>query len=337
MALLSLPLVLALGPADAVTLEWDGPPDCADTSEVRARVHEMLGANASSALAAEAVVRPLGSGYRLSLVVHRDQERITREVEAKTCEEIIGAAALIMAVAVNTEPMPRPPPSTAPALDPPEPKPTPAPEPAKSVSPPPEPAKGSSPSSTPRPPMASVDRASTRARPSSRWSLAPELSLGTQVTTPLTLGVGAVVGWRHGAWGIELGATHWLARTLSIDRSAEIGLALTHGTLRGCRRPAVGRVELPLCAGIGLGGFQARPQRGLEQPRPTAEVWSAITASAGVSVMLSPRWALTARLEALFPLVRPALSVDTNSVQVPIYRIPPLAGLASIGVEFRVP
>lgn len=336
MALLSLPLVLALAPADAVTLKWDGPPDCADTSEVHARVRELLGDHASSALAAEAVVRPLGSGYRLSLVVHRDQERITREVEAKTCAEIIGAAALIMAVAVNAESSSLAPRPAEPAADPPMPT-EPEPEPTERVSPPPEPAEDSSPPSTPRPPTEPADRSSAPARPSSRWSLAPELSLGTQVTTPLTVGVGAVVGWRLGAWGVDVGVTHWFARTLSIDRSAEIGLALTHGTLRGCRRPAFGRVELPLCAGVSLGGFQARPQRGLEDPRPSVKAWSAMTASAGVSVTLSPRWALTARLEALFPLVRHALSVDLNSVQRQIYRIPPFAGLASIGVEFRVP
>lgn len=320
-------LTVTPAPPGSIEIDWAGPADCANADGLHDRVIELLGADTSVRLEASATVEPLRTGFRLSLVIDQGAGHVVREVEAQTCAELLQAAALIIAVAANPEPVEDEPPPPGTTTDPP---PSPRPE---------EPLPSAEPTVEP-PPHDRDAPASTppRGRPRRSWvSLAPELGLGTYVTTPLTIGVGGRIGWRRGSWGIELSATHWLGRVLSIDRSAEIGLSLTHGSLRGCAVPTARRVELPLCGGASMGVFNARPRQGLEDPRPSAIPWGAITAAAGAVVPLTRRWAVAVHAEALFPVVRPAVAVDTRGAPLALYRVPPLAGRLVLGVEFRLP
>lgn len=323
----------APAPSSPIELDWNGPVGCASATQLRDTVAELLGAGASGPLEATATVEALESGYRLSLVIGRGTNRVVREVEAPTCDELLQAAALIIAVAANPEPVPDEVPPAAPQPPPAAPQGS-----AAWVEPTlPRPPAGPPASPVPRdegepaktPPPARAQR--------STFSIAPELGLGTFVTSPLTLGVGGRVGWRMGSWGIDLGTTHWLGRTLSIDDRAEIGLALTHGSLRGCGVPRVGRVELPLCGGGAMGIFSARPRRGLEDPRPSTMPWGAFTASAGAAVPLTDRWALALHAEGLVPFLRPAVAVAVRGTTLALYRVPPVAGRVTLGVELRLP
>lgn len=86
-----------------VTLTWTGPDNCADGEIVRATVREIFGGAvpAAAPFRATAQVRERRGQLRLELVLERDGQRSRRVLSASTCDGLVSAAALILAIAID--------------------------------------------------------------------------------------------------------------------------------------------------------------------------------------------------------------------------------------------
>jgi hypothetical protein len=97
------PSAVAAQPSTRLTLTWNVPPGCPTTENVQARVAALLGGEASASSVAD--VRASGqveradSGYRLLLSMGvGSNSPSSRVIEARTCEELAGAAAIALAL-----------------------------------------------------------------------------------------------------------------------------------------------------------------------------------------------------------------------------------------------
>jgi|GEM_PF-4973009 len=97
------PSAVAAQPTTRLTLIWNGPPGCPTTENVQARVASLLGGEASASSVAD--VRASGqvertdSGFRLLLSMGvGSNSPSSRVIEARTCDELAGAAAIALAL-----------------------------------------------------------------------------------------------------------------------------------------------------------------------------------------------------------------------------------------------
>ncbi|HEX2671111.1 MAG TPA: hypothetical protein VHM25_09585 [Polyangiaceae bacterium] len=92
--------------AAPVQLRWQAPPDCPQEQQVRQKLRDLLGANADAAasrLRAEGVIEPSGEHFRLTLNIHYDLVNGKRVVQANSCEDLGGTAAVILAILFRVE------------------------------------------------------------------------------------------------------------------------------------------------------------------------------------------------------------------------------------------
>jgi hypothetical protein len=89
-------------PTARMALTWNGPAGCPSTENVQARVDALLGGEASASSVAD--VRASGqvertdSGFRLLLSMGVGSSPSSRVIEARTCDELAGAAAIAIAL-----------------------------------------------------------------------------------------------------------------------------------------------------------------------------------------------------------------------------------------------
>ena len=85
-----------------MTLTWSGPPGCPTTENVQARVDALLGGEASASSVADVhasgQVERVDSGFRLQLDMGVGSTPSSRVIEARTCDELAGAAAIAIAL-----------------------------------------------------------------------------------------------------------------------------------------------------------------------------------------------------------------------------------------------
>ena len=77
-----------------LTLRWDAPDECPQAAWVRDRVRALAGPTRVPGIAAEGTVRREGKQYRLELIVHDDAGTSERRLEAQSCVDLAGAAAV---------------------------------------------------------------------------------------------------------------------------------------------------------------------------------------------------------------------------------------------------
>src|SRR3954466_9251447 len=94
--------VVAAQPAARLALTWNGPPGCPSTENVQARVDALLGGEASASSVADVrasgQVERVDSGFRLLLSMGVGATPSSRVIEARTCDELAGAAAIAIAL-----------------------------------------------------------------------------------------------------------------------------------------------------------------------------------------------------------------------------------------------
>lgn len=103
LALLSAWAVLAGPPEPGLSVQWDAPAGCPDGAVVRARVVRLVGEEAArkARLTARAAVRAEGGRWALELELAGETGAGKRSLSAGRCEELAGAAALVIAIAVD--------------------------------------------------------------------------------------------------------------------------------------------------------------------------------------------------------------------------------------------
>jgi hypothetical protein len=94
--------VVVAEPAARFDLSWNGPPGCPTAENVQARVEALLGDGASGGSVADVrasgQVERVDNGFRLLLTMGVDGAPSSRVIEAGTCDELAGAAAIAIAL-----------------------------------------------------------------------------------------------------------------------------------------------------------------------------------------------------------------------------------------------
>src|SRR3954466_698011 len=94
--------VVAAQPAARLALTWNGPPGCPSTENVQARVDALLGGQASASSVADVrasgQIERVDSGFRLLLNMGIGSTPSSRVIEARTCDQLAGAAAIAIAL-----------------------------------------------------------------------------------------------------------------------------------------------------------------------------------------------------------------------------------------------
>lgn len=93
---------LSAQPAAHLALSWSAPPGCPTADNVQARVDSLLGGEASGSSVADVrasgQVERVDNGFRLLLNVGVGSTPSSRTIEARTCDELAGAAAIAIAL-----------------------------------------------------------------------------------------------------------------------------------------------------------------------------------------------------------------------------------------------
>ena len=90
-----------------VQLVWQAPANCPQEAQVRQKLRDLLGNSATNAapsrLWAEGRIDPVGERFRLTLNIHYDLVNGKRVVQANSCEDLGGVAAVTLALLFRAE------------------------------------------------------------------------------------------------------------------------------------------------------------------------------------------------------------------------------------------
>lgn len=325
-------LLRALAPAPDV----DPALACPDTAPLAGRIEELVGRP----------VAPSEVGVRLAILETEPLVRArvelefggrveVRDLEAKSCDALLDAVALLVAVTLDPSEapqVPEPPPPEPPPLQTAEPEPQPVPElePEPQPAPPPEPTPPSEPESpAPRPTSLDQRRA---------LGLAVGLFGGGEIgAIPRgTGGIRPVLRLSRGAFVAELSGDYWIRRRHQpLPTGETITVELGVAALRAGWALRRGAIRVPFCGGLEAGlmrgeGFGLRDSRSDHWP------WAAALASAGVLVRLGARVDLGATIEGVVPFVRPTFTAARDDGSIVTLHTPSPVGarlLAGVSVE----
>ncbi|MDC0716033.1 hypothetical protein [Nannocystis bainbridge] len=353
--LMAATIVAAAEPPPGLVLAWTAPEGCPGEAEVRARVVRMTGQEAAERanLTARATVREASPGrWALTLELTGTSGGGRRELTAPRCEELVDAAALVVAIAVD--------PRAALA----------APATGETVvpAPPVDVAQGAGPngqvvedmshregpkgpvvkdmSEGPSEPPVSdemeapvavaPDIAEPAAGPGRRVQVGVRVAAGVSFARLLpgpsaALSLALSVGGRR--WRAELGG---LYAPPVAGGTAAIGGLFQAGAveLRGCPVLRRGQVAVPLCLGLQVGAMEGRG-RGSGLMTTTSERSPWLAATLGASVVWHPRGrvGLWAGADAVVALLRPSF-VTAGGVRV--HEAARLGGQVLAGMEVRL-
>jgi hypothetical protein len=339
-----------------VPLRWQAPPACPPLDAVERRIEALLGGPfAVHGVEAEAIVEPAAGGWSLALTTRRGALEERRTLEARECETLANALALVLAVladpvAVGVALAADEEARVAEPVRPPPPPPPPTPE--SQV-----PKRGDgpglgSPESIPLPgapleltvddvPLDSgleEDAEQTAAEPFT-WSL--RLAGGAEfgALPSASGGLAGAVAARRGRGGIELSGLYVFPRTAAIPAlsGASVWSRLWTIGARGCGSPLQGDLELPLCAGLELGALDGEG-RGLLAPERQRRLWLALVAAPSLRWSFSEAVALWIGGELAVPLVAPTYVVDLtgSTTDLIAHRASPVTGRVLVGFEVRL-
>jgi hypothetical protein len=95
----------ALPEARRTSIEWTAPDECADSTVLRAEIERLLGGSLESAaerpLAARALVSRTGERWHLQLELTQDGVSRRRLLQGESCQALLDAAAVVIALAIN--------------------------------------------------------------------------------------------------------------------------------------------------------------------------------------------------------------------------------------------
>lgn len=258
--------------------------------------------------------------WRLHLVLDLDGERDTRVLWATDCRSLADAVQVLITVRLDQQhAVPEPEPPTAEAEDPPPPVPDEVVVEAR--------------------PVVSIraDGPEVEDKPRARLPLPTGITLGVAVG----LGLGATpapgvpielaVGWSGRFIRLAARGRWYPPRRIELDGERAAVVQLGVAGLELCGRPAVSRLEFPVCAQASVGGSRSAA-RG-PQIRTQDGLWAEAGLDGGVAWHVRPRLALTARLGAAAVLAAPSYAYADMDVFEPT----PVHGRVVFGVEVTLP
>ncbi|MCY0992641.1 hypothetical protein OV203_36215 [Nannocystis sp. ILAH1] len=353
--LMAATIVAAAEPPPGLALDWTAPPGCPDQAEVYARVVRRTGQEAAdrASLTARGTVREAAPGrWSLTLELAGATGGGRRELSAPRCEELVEAAALVVAIAVDPRAalatgevvVPAPPSEVAQGAganghvaedmsqragsngqvwkdmsEGPKAQPRATDEMEAPVAE--EPARAEEPAPAGKPPGVRVGLRAAAGVSFARLLPRPSAAVGLALS---------VSGKR---WRAELGGLYAPPVTGGDD---VIGGLFQAGAveLRGCPVLRRGAVEVPLCVGLQIGAMQGRGRgSGLATTTTARSPWLAATVGAAVGWRPRGRVGLWLGADAIVALLRPSF-VTAGGVKV--HEAARFGGQVLAGVEVRL-
>jgi hypothetical protein len=290
------------GDASAGSLRWTVAEDCPDAQALQAELRRVL-ADPAGVLATfdieGAVVRDQARGYTLWLQLWSPgmgEKPAVRELQGATCEELLEAAVVAVALAADAARS-----EVAPAFD----------------------------SESPFPRSASSAVAAVPRAPAVAWLLGASALLDTAVLPAAALGSELQLAFTYRGFRFGLGGGWIPTSSRSIGAAGRADFGLLFGEARGCGQLPLGAAGALayVCATFEVGRLSAAWQR---STRSTA--WRAVAAGVGGSLPLGSPLALAGSFDLLAPLTRPVFMVNG----VDVFQSARLAWRAQLGLIFTL-
>lgn len=304
-----------------LTIAWAAPANCPTADDVERRVRQLLSGAppAGTMVVADARIAPIADG-RLELVLTTEvaEARGTKTVSARSCAALTEAAAVFLALAIDS----------AKDMAPPE-EPTPIPTPVTTTPP-------AAPTETRRP--------SDHATPSSMTG--EPLQIGGGVAGVLDVGTlpGPSVGlsanlharldrFRLGALG-----TFWNSQEPRFDaeRGAGASVSMTTAGAFLCYLFPFRRFGLGGCGNVEA-TFAEATGWGVRRPMRARSIWPTLAAGPFAEMPLSKWLNLVGRVDLLFPVGAPDLALATDAGNVQLYDPSVFSVRWGLGVEIVLP
>ncbi|MEN9581093.1 MAG: hypothetical protein RJA70_4102 [Pseudomonadota bacterium] len=296
----------------AAEVRWVAPPGCTDSGVVVEEAERLLGRPLATveAIDFEVWITDRDGKWRLQLntVARATGERAERILDGKSCDEVASAAAVALAMVVNSheaaEPMENEPSTDEPPPggDPPEGSPQPQPK-ALRDAPPGQQLRGS---------LALAGVGDLGAFPS--------LGFGAMAVGAATYG-----SLRLMAFGEVLVNSHEQGAGQAAD------FVLTNGGLLACLQRPLGSATAWLCGGAELGRLSGTGV-GIENPQSGGALWWAPRADVGASFPFEGGLSIVSQVGLVAPQIRPTFVLD----EVLVYRPVAISGRLSLGLELSL-
>ncbi|MDC0675152.1 hypothetical protein [Nannocystis radixulma] len=315
--------LLLLSVAGPPAIEWRAPEGCPTRADVLDALAALTRPPDLEGVRVRGVVRRVSGRYELRLDIHTRRLTQRRVERADACDSLDGAAALIIAIAIDPlefasslaptppEPEPEPvPPVPAPPVDVPGPPPEvadpePVPEPA-----PKEPAKAD-----PDPPRPPAPKPATR-RPPVSVLVRVDGAIDAGATPTIGGDVGGAVGVLHRWLRIEAVGLYLPPRPLNFD-GARVGMIARWALgVRACGRFVRNVLEIPLCLGIEGGRFHAFGTGITVDPKDARPPWLGLLLGVGLVWSPHPRVGLGVRTEFVVAPLRAQFTVSDQPVHI---------------------
>ena len=278
--------VLSLAcPARAAELHWNVPEACPDVHALALESEQVLGEPlAKYPLQVTGTVTPYEDQLLLSLriTLPREAEARERELQAASCQELLEAAAVAIALAAAE--------SGERTLE--------VPQSRDTTEPPP---RAASVVSEPE-----RSRIALSAAGSSVLGALPDMGLGGELQ----------VAWMRSWLRVGLGVTWFPMREMQLRNDVRASFGLYFAEVLLCGQWSLARVRFFGCSTANIGRMEAH----LDAPAtgPTASTtWRALGIRIGASYPIAPPLELTASIAAGFPLTRPRFySQPTESTEI---------------------
>ena len=310
----------ALGqPAAALTLRWEAPAGCPQQAEVNERIQKIIGNTSSTSTVLQAegtITRTDSARFHLRLVMRSGNLVGERNLDATSCENLSGAAAVSLALLMRTEEplneaniggkqafgttgstgqQAAPPPIEAAARKQPEKKPESTP--AESDTPA-EPIE--------QRPLAAVER---------RWRALAQLPLAVSSIGPLpkpSWGIAFNGGVSFESWRFLLGGTAWRRLGMEREQSPGYGAEIDRltGTLKACHAFRRSAWEVAPCLLLSVQHISARGTGPDIASRSEQTTWLAVGAGAQGRLYLANWLSLLVGVDAQIETARPVIAID---------------------------
>ncbi len=322
-------------------LSWRAPEGCPSESEVRARVQKLAGSakSSSASLRAEGTVTRSEDGeFHLELVVHAGALVGSRKIDGKSCSDLAGAAAVALALLLNSDA-----PLSADTLGAEAPNPTAAPNgsSSSSASPP-----TTSPTRDPQSPRESPPHESRALEPTR--SPAPDAASARHFFIQLPIGALGVGQLPHPSFGfglaagvvgagfrLSLRAEDWLGQHLDTTYlldSYRADLSRQSLALSGCRAFPASGFELAPCVLLSLERLSARGTGPGVAPRASSQLWPAFGLGLQARLRISAWFGLFSEIAGELEASAPQVTID--GVGDIGQRFPRAAATITVGPEW---
>ncbi|MEM7155674.1 MAG: hypothetical protein AAF799_22685 [Myxococcota bacterium] len=317
-------MATASGPAASegqpVTLEWTAAPGCPGSDAAQLDLERLsagrVRASDESPTRVEATLRHQPSGAQLDLTIEHDGRRERRRLDAADCETLARAAVLLIVVTVA--------PTDATLERPASPPPPPRDDPPPPVGP-------TSVARADRPPSAQPPP-----NRRNRLRLAAWAGPGLALAPATTLVVGGSVGLAWERFGLSLTGWHALAASREVEPGIGVEGAVTAVGIQAWIGFSAGPLFIPVRLGLDGGRLSGAGTGDRVVPNSTAAPWLAATAGTGVAWPTHSRIAVQLAADAVIPLVRPGIHLNSGSQEQEVFRTPQVAVRVLLGPVLRL-